>query len=84
MIKKIFWVGIGIGIGALAVRKLGEVRNAASTDGLNRAVARVVDGLADTADAFREGMTGREVELRAALGLSDAGRDTVHAPTHRR
>jgi hypothetical protein len=80
MIKKIFWVGIGIGIGVLAVGKVNEVRNAASKDGLNRAVGRLADSLGATADAFRSGMAGREAELRSALGL-DADVPAAPAPT---
>jgi hypothetical protein len=72
MFKRILWVGIGVGIGALAARRIIQIRDAASAEGLNRTVGRMADGLHDVAYAFREGMASRETELRAALGIADA------------
>ncbi|GER22185.1 hypothetical protein NCCP1664_06820 [Zafaria cholistanensis] len=72
MFNRILWVGIGVGIGALAARKIIRVRDAASAEGLNRTVARLADGFHDVAGAFREGMASRETELRSALGIADA------------
>ncbi|MEE1621116.1 hypothetical protein ACQ3I4_03060 [Zafaria sp. Z1313] len=80
MLKKLFWVGVGVGIGALAFKKLGEVRDAASQDGLNRAVGRASDAVAETLAAFRDGMAGREAELYEALGLADAGEASRQRP----
>ncbi|WP_372699183.1 hypothetical protein [Arthrobacter sp. JSM 101049] len=80
MVKKLFWVGIGVGVGVLATRKVGSLRQNLGRDGLNRSVGRLADALAYSADAFRDGMHGREAELRTALGL-----DTAHTtgPSHR-
>jgi hypothetical protein len=75
--KKLFWVGIGIGVGVLTARKLGEAKNLASSDGLNRTVARISDSLQELAEAFRTGMNERETELRQALGL-----DETPGPSH--
>ncbi|OIH84305.1 hypothetical protein BLJ79_12665 [Arthrobacter sp. UCD-GKA] len=69
--KKLFWVGIGIGVGVLAARKLSEARGLASADGLNRTVGRISDSLHEVAEAFRTGMNERETELRQALGLDE-------------
>lgn len=69
--KKLFWVGIGIGVGVLTARKLGEAKNLASSDGLNRTVGRISDSLQELAEAFRTGMNDRETELRQALGLDE-------------
>ncbi|GAA1358715.1 hypothetical protein GCM10009596_12530 [Arthrobacter rhombi] len=80
MIKKIFWVGIGVGVGVLATRKLGSVKQSLGRDGLNRSVGRLADALSYSADAFRDGMHGRETELRAALGLDQPA---AGAPSHR-
>ncbi|MGJ9402078.1 hypothetical protein [Arthrobacter sp. KK5.5] len=80
MIKKIFWVGIGIGIGVLAVGKINQVRTATSKDGLNRAVGRLADSLAATGEAFRDGMSGRESELRTALGLASDAQGAQASP----
>lgn len=69
--KKLFWVGIGIGVGVLAARKLAEAKDLASADGLNRSVGRLGDSLHELAVAFRTGMNERETELRQALGLDE-------------
>lgn len=80
MVKKLFWVGIGVGVGVLATRKVNSLRQNLGRDGLNRSVGRLADALAYSADAFRDGMHGREAELRSALGLDDA---STTGPSHR-
>ncbi len=67
--KKIFWLGVGIAIGAIAVRKLSQARGALGPAGLNRAVGALSDSIHNFADAVREGMNERENDLRGALGL---------------
>jgi len=86
MLKKIFWVGVGVGVGALAYRKLSEARSLAGPEGLNRVVGRHADDVADTLAAFREGMAAKETELRDSLGLDPApeagrGRHAAADPT---
>ncbi|HXD28386.1 MAG TPA: hypothetical protein VN621_06470 [Arthrobacter sp.] len=80
MVKKIFWVGIGLGVGVLATRKVASLRQNLGRDGLNRSVGRLADALAYSADAFRDGMHGREAELRSALGLDNT---PISGPSHR-
>jgi Family of unknown function (DUF6167) len=70
--KKIFWLGIGIAVGAMAVRKISATRSALGPEGLNRAVGRLSDSIHSFADAVREGMNEREGDLRAALGVDPA------------
>ncbi|MFE4195153.1 hypothetical protein ACFRJ9_04740 [Paenarthrobacter sp. NPDC056912] len=71
--KRIVWMGIGVAIGVIAFRKITEAQANIGPDGLNRAVGRMADGLFDFADAVRSGMHQREEDLRAALGIDDAG-----------
>ncbi len=71
--KRIVWMGIGVAIGVIAFRKISEAKDGLGPEGLNRAVARLADGIYDFADAVRAGMGERESELRAALGLEDDG-----------
>lgn len=71
MIKKVFWLGLGIAIGVIAVRKITEAQQNLGPAGVNRAVGKISDGVHDFADAIRDGMTQREGELRAALGLGN-------------
>lgn len=74
--KRIFWMGIGVAVGVIAFRKISEAKAGIGPDGLNRAVARLADGVFDFADAVRAGMQEREDDLRASLGIaeSDSGR----------
>lgn len=67
--KRIIWMGIGVAIGVIAVRKINDTRATLGPEGLNRAAARVADGLYEFADAVRSGMNQREDELRTALGV---------------
>ncbi|WP_028267145.1 hypothetical protein [Arthrobacter sp. MA-N2] len=68
-------MGIGMAIGVIAFRKFTEARANIGPDGLNRAVARLADGVYDFADAVRAGMSEREGELRAALGVNEPDAD---------
>jgi hypothetical protein len=74
--KRIVWMGIGVVIGVIAFRKVTEAQSNLGSEGLNRAVGRLADGMYDFADAVREGMQERETDLRAALGVGsqDAAR----------
>ncbi|MCW4464787.1 hypothetical protein OK351_04610 [Glutamicibacter sp. MNS18] len=64
--KKIIWVAIGVGVGVLAAKKYQEI---SSGTALNRQVGKYADRLSDIAEAFRDGMSQREEELRTALGV---------------
>lgn len=75
MIKRVFWMSIGVTIGVIAVRRLSDARNTLGQAGLNRAVGTAADALQSFTEAFREGMNQRESDLRTALGV-DTG-DTV-------
>ncbi|MBT1003720.1 hypothetical protein KIH31_14030 [Paenarthrobacter sp. DKR-5] len=75
--KRIFWMGLGVAVGVLAVRKFNETRSALGPEGLNRAVARLADGVQNFAEAVRDGMNQRETDLRSALGVEAA------EPAHR-
>ena len=71
--KRIVWMGIGVAIGVIAFRKVTDAQANIGPEGLNRAVGRMADGLFDFADAVRTGMHQREEDLRAALGIDEAG-----------
>ncbi|MET4059159.1 hypothetical protein ABIB35_000690 [Arthrobacter sp. UYP6] len=81
MIKRVFWMSIGVTIGVIAVRRLSDAKNTLGPAGLNRAVGTAADALQDFANAFREGMTEREGDLRTALGMEtgDTVADTMAA-----
>jgi hypothetical protein len=75
MIKRVFWMSIGVTIGVIAVRRLSDAKNTLGPAGLNHAIGTAADALQNFAEAFRDGMSEREGELRTALGM-DTG-DTV-------
>lgn len=72
--KKLFWIALGIGIGALAAKQLSKARSTTPLKAADSVLDRVA-GIVDNASTnFREGMSARENELREALGLDTAPR----------
>lgn len=72
--KKLFWVGLGIGIGVLAAQQWAKARSTTplkASDSVLDRVASIVEG---ASGAFKDGMSARESELREALGLDTAPR----------
>lgn len=69
MIKRVFWMSIGVAIGVIAVRRVTEAKSSLGQAGINRAVDTAATAVQGFAEALREGMTQREGDLRAALGL---------------
>jgi hypothetical protein len=81
--RRLFWLAMGITIGALVVRKLSQLAHKLTPGGMANGL---VGGLTDLADAIRdfgadvrEAMHEREAELREATGL-DAP-DATHGST---
>jgi hypothetical protein len=70
--RRLFWVALGATAGVLVVRKLNQVAQSYTPEGLSKQVGSLADALRDVADVVREGMAEREQELRVALGV-DAG-----------
>jgi hypothetical protein len=71
--RRLFWLAMGITIGALVVRRLSRIaerltpRGVAST--LGDALTELSESLRDFAGDVREAMGEREVQLRAGTGL---------------
>ena len=71
--RRLFWLAMGITIGALVVRKVSRAAEKMTPAGIGGSIA---EGLRDLADAIgdfgadvRAAMAEREVELRAGTGL---------------
>ena len=71
--RRLFWLAMGITIGALVVRKLSSAAAKLTPAGIGASIA---EGLRDLADAIgdfgadvRDAMAEREQELRAGTGL---------------
>jgi hypothetical protein len=73
MMRRLFWLAMGITIGVLVVRKLSAAAERMTPGSIGRSLA---DGLRELAEAIgefgadvREAMAEREDELRAGTGL---------------
>ncbi len=69
--KRLFWLGVGIAVGALVVRQLSRTAHAYSPSGLAESARNSAAGLWESVQDFvadvREGMTEREEEIEAAF-----------------
>ena len=67
--KRIFWLALGVTVGALVVRKLSSAAEQLTPRGLSQSLRGLADALADFADEVREGMSVREAELAEGAGI---------------
>ena len=71
--RRLFWLALGVTLGALIVRKLSAMANKLTPSSMAGGFASSLADLADAIREFgadvREAMTEREAELRAATGL---------------
>ena len=77
--KRLFWLAMGVTIGALVVRKLSRAAERLTPSGMANGIAGALRELAESISDFaadvREAMSEREGELRQATGLDGtAGR----------
>jgi hypothetical protein len=83
--RRLFWTGIGVGLGAtagvLVARRLRRTADAFTPSGIAGALAGAMSGLTGAIRDFgadiRDGMAEREAELTAALGISDPYPDEI-------
>ena len=71
--RRLFWLGIGVGVGALVVRRIGKTAQAYTPKGLAGAVSGLGDAVRDFAADVRVAMAEREDEMLDALGVGEAG-----------
>ena len=86
--RRLFWLVMGITIGALVVRKLSRAAEKLTPTGMATGLAGALRDLADAIGDFaadvREAMGEREAELRRATGLDgSAGPAPAGTPAHR-
>ncbi len=67
--KRLFWLALGITVGALVVRKLSRTAEAFTPKGVAGSLQGVADAVRDFADEVREGMATRESELLEGTGI---------------
>ncbi|MCW2546334.1 MAG: hypothetical protein JWN96_794 [Mycobacterium sp.] len=68
MTRRIFYIALGATVGILIVRRLTAAAESLQPDNVARRLAGSVQNFVDD---VRSGMSEREVELRAALGVDD-------------
>jgi hypothetical protein len=72
-VKRLFWLAMGITIGALIVRKLSRAAEKLTPSGMASGLATALTDLADAIRDFavdvRQAMREREAELREATGM---------------
>jgi len=83
-VRRLFWLGIGLAVGGLVVRKVSKAARAYSPSGLaagaRNSAAGALDSVRDFFADVREGMAEREAELHAAfaqgVSFEEAADDT--------
>jgi hypothetical protein len=83
--RRIFWLAMGVTIGALIVRKLSRAAERVTPSGLAKSLADALNNVADAIGTFgadvRRAMHEREAELRAGTGLDgDLGKTEGEPP----
>jgi chromosome condensin MukBEF MukE localization factor len=72
-VRRLFWLVMGVTIGALVVRKLSKAAERLTprgmADGLGAGLSELAEALRDFGDDVRSAMREREAELRAGTGL---------------
>ena len=69
--KRLLWLGVGLAVGALAVRAVSKKMQAFTPEGLAGSARQTAGGLADSVRSFigdvRDGMAEREQEIHSAF-----------------
>jgi len=77
--KRLFWLGVGIAVGAVVVRQLSRTAHAYSPSGLAQSARNSAAGLWESVQDFvadvRDGMAEREEEIQAAFAQGVSLRD---------
>jgi hypothetical protein len=78
--RRLFWLAMGVTIGALIVRKLSRAAEKLTPAGVSRSFGEGLSNLAESIGDFaadvRGAMRDRESELREATGLDAPARPT--------
>lgn len=79
--RRLFWLAMGVTIGAMVVRKLSRVAEKLTprgmANGIGAGLAELADAIGDFATDVREAMTEREAQLRESTGMDGTlGRTT--------
>ena len=80
--KRLLWLGVGLAVGALVVRKLTKKANELTPTGIATSLSQSAGGLVESVRSFvddvRDGMTERQDQIHQAFAdgeLYDSGPD---------
>ncbi len=84
--RRLFWLAMGVTIGALIVRKVSRAAEKLTPSGMAAGIGQGLSDLADSISEFaadvREAMSERETQLRESTGLDgSAGAARREPPT---
>jgi hypothetical protein len=79
-VKRVLWLGIGLAVGALAVRQLTRKAEQFTPSGiaasLSQSAGGLVESLRNFVDDVRDGMAEREGQINAAFAAGELYDDT--------
>ena len=77
--KRLLWLGVGLAVGALVVRKLTRKANEFTPSGIATSLSQSAGGLVESMRSFvedvREGMTERQEQLNEAFAEGELFED---------
>ena len=82
--KRLLWLGAGLAVGALVVRKLSRKASQFTPSGIAASLSESAGGLVESLRSFveevREGMAERENEIHAAFAAGELFQDEFAEP----
>jgi hypothetical protein len=73
--KRLLWLGVGLAVGALVVRKLTQKANEFTPSGIATSLSQSAGGLVESVRSFvedvREGMTERQEQINEAFASGE-------------
>ena len=81
--KRLLWLGVGLAVGALVVRKMTKKANEFTPSGIATSLSQSAGGLVESMRSFvedvREGMTEREDQIHQAFAEGELFEDEPDA-----
>ena len=81
--KRLLWLGVGLAVGALVVRKLTRKANEFTPSGIATSLSQSAGGLVESMRSFvedvREGMTERQEQINEAFAEGELFEDGLDA-----
>ena len=81
--KRLLWLGVGLAVGALVVRKMTKKANEFTPSGIATSLSQSAGGLVESMRSFvedvREGMTERQEQINEAFAEGELFEDGLNA-----